>query len=207
MDRRTKARRILEQLDALYPAPPCPLDHADAFQLLVAVVLSAQCTDKKVNEVTPALFARAPDAHAMAAMSPDEILALIRPIGLAPTKSRRLAEMARLLVDRHGGVVPSSFDALEALPGVGHKSAGVVMSQAFGVPAFPVDTHIYRLAHRWGLSRGRTPDHVEDDLERVFPRAAWNRLHLQFIFFGREYCPALRHTPASCPICVWASPA
>lgn len=205
MRRQDKALRIADQLDALYPAPPIPLDHVDPFTLLVAVVLSAQTTDKKVNEVTPALFTRAPTAAAMAALPVEEILALIRQIGLAPTKAKNLRALSRQLVDRHGGQVPRTFDELEALPGVGHKTASVVMVQAFGVPAFPVDTHIFRLARRWGLSKGKTVEQVEDDLKRLFPRERWSRLHLQIIYFGREHCPARAHEAASCPICSWAS--
>jgi endonuclease III len=199
-----KARRIREQLDALYPDPPIPLDHVDAFTMLCAVLLSAQTTDKKVNEVTPALFRRYPTPAAMAEASEAEILGLIRTVGLAPTKAKHLVRLARLLVEQHDGQVPASFEALEALPGVGHKTASVVMSQAFGVPAFPVDTHIFRLARRWGLSDGTTVPKVERDLKAAFPESSWNKLHLQIIYFGREYCPALRHDRAACPICSWA---
>jgi endonuclease-3 len=204
MRRAEKAKRIADQLAALYPAPPIPLHHASAFQLLVAVLLSAQTTDKKVNEVTPALFALAPDAAAMAKLDPDEILRIIRPIGLSPTKSKHLAALARKLVAEHDGQVPRTFDALEDLPGVGHKTASVVMSQAFGEPAFPVDTHIFRLARRWGLSKGTTVEQVEADLKKAFPRDQWNPLHLRIIYFGREHCPARGHTDA-CPICSWAA--
>jgi endonuclease-3 len=200
-----KARRIREQLDALYPNPPIPLDHVDAFTMLCAVMLSAQTTDKKVNEVTPALFGRFPTPAAMADASAEDILPLIRTVGLAPTKAKHLARLARILVEEHEGRVPASFEALEALPGVGHKTASVVMAQAFGVPAFPVDTHIFRLARRWGLSEGTTVPKVETDLKAAFPEASWNKLHLQIIYFGREHCPALRHDPAACPICSWAA--
>jgi endonuclease-3 len=203
--RKAKARRIARVLERLFPAPPVPLDHGDPFTLLVAVALSAQTTDKRVNEVTPALFARAPDARAMAKLEVSEILAVIRTVGLAPTKARHLRRMAEQLVERHGGAVPRSFVALEALPGVGHKTASVVMAQAFGVPAFPVDTHIHRLAHRWGLSSGKDVATTERDLKAVFPRARWNALHLQIIHFGRQYCPARGHDPKVCPICSWAS--
>lgn len=202
--RKQKAEKIRLQLASLYPAPPVPLDHQDAFTLLVAVMLSAQTTDARVNMVTPALFARAPDAATMAALPVDEILGFIRTCGLAPTKARNLSALATMLVQRHGGVVPRDFAALEALPGVGHKTASVVMAQAFGVPAFPVDTHIHRLAARWGLSDGSNVLKTEADLKKVFPREHWNELHLQIIYFGREYCPALRHDPARCPICAWA---
>ncbi|HEX5656481.1 MAG TPA: endonuclease III [Polyangiales bacterium] len=199
-----KADKIRLQLAELYPAPPVPLDHADAFQLLVAVMLSAQTTDARVNMVTPALFAKAPDARRMAELPVEEILGFIRTCGLAPTKARNLSALAQMLVERHGGTVPQDFDALEALAGVGHKTASVVMAQAFGVPAFPVDTHIHRLAARWGLSDGSNVVKTELDLKRVFPREHWNALHLQIIYFGREHCPALRHEPAQCPICSWA---
>lgn len=204
MRRRDKARRIAAQLAALYPDTPVPLDHRDPFTLLVAVALSAQTTDRKVNEVTPALFARAPDPASMAALSEEEILACIRSLGLAPTKAKNLRAMARILVERHGGAVPSDEAALEALPGVGHKTASVVRAQAFGIPAFPVDTHIHRLAARWGLSSGRSVEQTERDLKALFPPSQWNALHLRIIFFGREHCPARGHEPAGCPICSWA---
>lgn len=200
-----KAERIRAVLDDLYPSVPIPLHHADPFTLLVAVVLSAQTTDKKVNEVTPALFARAGDAAAMAALDEGEVLALIREVGLAPQKAKAIVGLSRLLVERHGGQVPRTFQELEALPGVGHKTASVVMSQAFGVPAFPVDTHIHRLATRWGLSEGRTVEQVERDLKAAFPESQWNKLHLQIIYFGREVCPARFHDLAACPICAWAA--
>ncbi len=205
MRRADKAQRIAEQLEALYPETPIPLDHTDAFTLLVAVVLSAQTTDKKVNEVTPALFAEGPTPEAMAALDEERIRHLIREIGLNKAKARYLKGLATLLVTEHGTQVPDSFEELEALPGVGHKTASVVMSQAFGVPAFPVDTHIHRLAARWGLSDGRNVDKTERDLKKVFARETWNKLHLQFIFFGREYCPALHHDLSACPICGWAA--
>jgi endonuclease-3 len=204
MRKTEKARRIRAQLDALYPETPIPLDHRNPFELLVAVVLSAQTTDKKVNEITPALFARAPDAAALATCTEEEVGGLIRQIGLWQAKARHLVGLGRKLVAEHQGAVPRTFEALEALPGVGHKTASVVMSQAFGVPAFPVDTHIHRLAARWGLSDGSRVERTEADLKALFPRASWNRLHLQIIFFGREHCPALRHDPAGCPICSWA---
>ena len=199
-----KAARIRAILDERFPAPAIPLDHGDPFQLLVAVMLSAQTTDARVNLVTPALFARAPDAAAMARLSPAEILGHIRTCGLAPTKAKNLQALAAQLVERHGGVVPADFEALEALPGVGHKSASVVMSQAFGIPAFPVDTHIHRLAARWGLSSGKNVETTEADLKALFPRERWNALHLQIIYFGRAYCPARGHVIAACPICAWA---
>jgi endonuclease-3 len=204
MRKADKAARIHAELDALYPEPPIPLAHTSSFTLLVAVALSAQTTDARVNLVTPALFARAGDAPAMSAVPVEEILALIRTCGLAPGKAKNLSAMSKLLVERHGGEVPRSFEALEALPGVGHKTASVVMSQAFGVAAFAVDTHIHRLAARWGLSDGSTVERTERDLKRLFPEASWNKLHLQIIYFGREHCPAQRHEPAKCPICSWA---
>jgi endonuclease-3 len=204
LDRKTRAARIMEILDHYYPDVDAPLDHGDAFQLLVAVILSAQCTDARVNLVTPALFARAPDAAAMARLQARQILPIIRTCGLAPGKAKALAKMSRILVDEHGGHVPASLDALEELPGVGHKTASVVMAQAFHEPAFPVDTHIHRLAGRWQLSRARTVEEVERDLKAVFPRDRWSTLHLQLIYFGRRYCPARQHDPAQCPICSWA---
>ncbi len=204
MTRQEKAERIQKILNELHPEVPIPLDHQDSFTLLIAVLLSAQTTDKKVNEVTPALFARGGSPAAMAALSEEEIRDLIRQIGLAPQKARNIRRLAEIL-DAHGGEVPRSFEALEALPGVGHKTASVVMAQAFGVPAFPVDTHIHRLAARWGLSNGQNVARTEKDLKRVFPKEAWNKLHLQIIYFGREYCPALYHDLEECPICSWAA--
>ncbi len=200
-----KATRIQKILDELYPTVDIPLAHRDPFTLLVAVLLSAQTTDKKVNEITPALFARADTPVALAALEVAEIQELIRAIGLAPSKARNLRALARKLVAEHDGQVPRSFEELEALPGVGHKTASVVMAQAFGEPAFPVDTHIHRLAQRWGLSSGKNVVETERDLKALFPRKHWNKLHLQIIYFGRQYCPALRHDPRQCPICSWAS--
>ena len=191
----------MQRLQEHYPETPMPLDHTDAFTLLVAVLLSAQCTDKKVNEVTPALFAAGPDPAAMAALSEETILGHIRQLGLARTKARNVRRLAELLLERHGGEVPCSFEALEALPGVGHKTASVVMAQAFGVPAFPVDTHIHRLAQRWGLSSGSSVVHTERDLKQLFPREAWNRLHLQIIFYGRQFCTARGCDGTICPLC------
>ena len=205
MTRRDKADRIGEILDELYPEPPIPLDHQDPFTLLVSVLLSAQTTDKKVNEVTPALFAEAPDPASMAALPVDRILACIRKVGLAPTKAKNLKAMAGLLIERHEGKVPEDIDALEALPGVGHKTASVVMCQAFGRPAFPVDTHIHRLAARWGLSDGENVVKTERDLKKLFPEDTWIRRHLQIIYFGREHCPARGHDLSQCPICGWAA--
>ncbi len=192
---------ILQRLQEHYPETPVPLDHRDPFTLLVAVLLSAQCTDKKVNEVTPALFAAGPDPAAMAALPEETILGHIRQLGLARTKARNVRRLAELLIERHGGEVPRSFAELEALPGVGHKTASVVMAQAFGVPAFPVDTHIHRLAQRWGLSSGESVAQTESDLKRLFPRDAWNKLHLQIIFYGREFCTARGCDGTVCPLC------
>ncbi len=196
-----RAALILRRLDELYPTTPVPLDHRDPFTLLVAVLLSAQCTDKKVNEVTPALFAAGPDPAAMAALEEQTILGHIRQLGLARTKAKNVRRLSELLLERHGGEVPRSFAELEALPGVGHKTASVVMAQAFGVPAFPVDTHIHRLAQRWGLSSGVSVARTETDLKRLFPRDAWNRLHLQIIFYGREHCTARGCDGTGCGLC------
>ncbi len=205
MRRSDKATRIIAILDELYPEVAIPLDHTDPFTLLVAVVLSAQTTDKKVNEVTPALFAAAPTPGALAELGQARIHGFIRELGLAPQKAKALEGLGRLLVERHGGEVPESFEALEELPGVGHKTASVVMAQAFGHAAFPVDTHIHRLAARWGLSDGRNVERTERDLKAVFPRERWNDLHLKIIYFGREHCPALYHDLAACPICSFAA--
>lgn len=204
MTRAEKAARIAEILEELHPLVPIPLDHIDPFTLLVAVVLSAQTTDKKVNEVTPALFARAGTPAAMAALEVEEIHQLIRQIGLAKQKAKNLQRLAELLVEA-GGKVPRTFAELEALPGVGHKTASVVMTQAFGLPAFPVDTHIHRLAERWGLSDGSSVEQTERDLKALFPEETWGKLHLQIIYFGREHCPALYHDLETCPICSWAA--
>ena len=206
MTRAEKAERIRKTLDELYPIPPIPLVHEDPFTLLVAVVLSAQCTDARVNAVTPALFAKARTPEAMAALPVTAIDRIVRPCGLSPTKARNIRALSELLVERHGGRVPDTFEALEALPGVGHKTASVVLAQAFGKPAFPVDTHIHRLAARWGLSSGRSVVHTERDLKRLFPEDAWGDVHLQIIYFGRGHCPARGHDPAQCPICSWAAP-
>jgi endonuclease-3 len=202
---RERAWRIGEALDALFPRPPIPLCHEDPFTLLCAVVLSAQCTDARVNQVTPRLFALASTPGAMAALSVAEVDAIVRPCGLSPTKARHLVALSGQLVLRHGGAVPHDRAALEALPGVGRKTASVVLAQAFGVPAFPVDTHIHRLAGRWGLSRARSVAEVERDLTALYPPERWNDLHLQIIYFGRSYCPARGHDAAACPICSWAA--
>jgi endonuclease-3 len=203
--RAEKAEKILKILDRLYPETEIPLGHRDPYTLLVAVLLSAQCTDARVNQVTPRLFARAATPRAMVRLSVDEIHDIIRPCGLAPAKARAIAGLSRLLLERHAGRVPESFAELEALPGVGHKTASVVMVQAFGHPAFPVDTHIHRLAARWGLSDGRSVERTERDLKRLFPEPRWGRVHLQLIHFGREHCPARGHDFGACPICSWAA--
>lgn len=205
MTRREKAERIARTLDELFPTVDIPLEHVDPFTLLVAVVLSAQTTDKLVNEVTPALFARAGTPEAMAALPVEEIRSLIRRIGLAGTKAKNLKRLSEILVERHGGQVPRTLEELEALPGVGHKTASVVMNQAFNLPAFPVDTHIHRLAARWGLSSGKNVETTERDLKQVFPEETWGKLHLQIIYFGRQHCPALYHELEGCPICSWAA--
>ncbi len=205
MKRAEKAERIQKILDRLYPETPIPLDHEDPFTLLVAVVLSAQCTDERVNLVTPGLFARAATPAAMAKLPVQTIRSKIKSCGLAPAKAKNIAALSKILVAEHGGRVPESFEALEALPGVGHKTASVVMTQAFGRPAFPVDTHIHRLAARWGLSTGRNVEQTERDLKRVFPEESWGRVHLQMIYFGREHCPARGHDLAACPVCGWAA--
>ena len=205
MKRPEKAERIVGMLEELYPETPVPLDHTNHFELLVAVLMSAQTTDLKVNQVTPALFAKANTPQTMAELPVETILQDIRQVGLAPTKARNIKRLSELLVERHDGIIPDSFEALEALPGVGHKTAGVVLAQAFGIPAFPVDTHIHRLGARWGLSNGTTVERTERDLKAVFPKELWNKLHLQIIFFGREYCPARRHDLTQCPICSWTA--
>ena len=199
-----KAARIAAQLEALYPETPIPLRHEDTYTLLVAVLLSAQCTDERVNQVTPRLFARADKPADMLKLSVEEIREIIKPCGLSPTKSKAIWELSRILLEQHAGQVPDRFEALEALPGVGHKTASVVMSQGFGYPAFPVDTHIHRLAMRWGLSEGKNVEQTERDLKALFPENTWNKLHLQIIFFGRQHCPARGHVAERCPICSWA---
>lgn len=204
MKRAEKADRIGKILDDLYPDPPVPLDHKDPYTLTVAVALSAQTTDKKVNEVTPGLFAAADTPEKMAALPPEEILTHIKHLGLAPTKAKNLSKMAHQILDA-GGEIIADWDFLESLAGVGHKTASVVMAGAFGIPAFPVDTHIHRLALRWGLSNGSTVEKTERDLKAVFAEDTWNDRHLQIIFFGREYCPARYHDLSTCPICGWAA--
>jgi endonuclease-3 len=201
MLKRERVALIQEKLDALYPEQPVPLDHSDPYTLLIAVLLSAQCTDERVNQVTPALFALADNPAAMAPQSVDTIRAIIRPCGLSPQKSKAIKRLSEILLEEHGGEVPADMEALERLPGVGHKTASVVMSQAFGVPAFPVDTHIHRLAQRWGLTNGKNVVQTEKDLKRLFPRENWNALHLQIIYYGREYCSARGCDGTVCEIC------
>lgn len=201
MTKQQKADHIATILNSYYQETPVPLDHHDPYTLLIAVLLSAQCTDERVNKITPSLFAEADTPWAMAELDVDFIRSIIRPCGLSPRKSKAISELSKILIEKYDGDVPQSFEALEELPGVGHKTASVVMAQAFGVPAFPVDTHIHRLAHRWCLSTGKNVEKTEKDLKRLFPKDTWNKLHLQIIFFGREYCPARAHDMKTCPIC------
>ena len=201
MTNKERAGKILEILEHEFPVVPIPLDHKDPYTLLIAVLLSAQCTDERVNKITPLLFAKADNPYDMVKMGVEEIKEIIRPCGLSPMKSKGIYGLSQMIIEKHGGEVPQSFEELEAMPAVGHKTASVVMSQAFGVPAFPVDTHIHRLAHRWKLSTGKNVDKTEKDLKAAFPIETWNRVHLQIIFFGRKYCPARGHEPLACPIC------
>lgn len=198
-----KAKKILHILNELYPAPGIPLKHQDTYTLLIAVLLSAQCTDARVNTITPLLFAKASTPQQMVQLTPQEIEEIIRPCGLAPGKSKNIWKLSQILIEKYKGLVPHTFEELESLPGVGHKTASVVMSQAFRQPAFPVDTHIHRCAKRWGLSSGKSVEQTERDLKRLFPKKYWNRLHLQIIYFAREYCQARRHDIKQCPICTW----
>lgn len=201
MIRSERAEIVAQRLAALYPETPIPLDHEDAYTLLVAVLLSAQCTDARVNQITPALFALARTPQEMMLQPVETVREIIRPCGLSPRKSKAIVELSRILVDEHEGEVPADFEALEKLPGVGHKTASVVMSQAFGVPAFPVDTHIHRLAQRWGLTKGTNVEQTERDLKKLFPKENWNALHLKIIFYGREYCTARGCDGTTCPLC------
>ena len=201
MTKKEKADFIVKTLDKLYPNPPIPLDHKDSYTLLIAVLLSAQCTDVRVNQVTPALFKLADNPFKMAKVPVEKIKEIIRPCGLSPKKSQAISDLSKILIEKHNGNVPNTFHDLEALPGVGHKTASVVMSQAFGVPAFPVDTHIHRLAYRWNLSSGKNVDQTEKDLKRIFSEQLWNILHLQIIYYGREYCTARAHDVDKCIIC------
>lgn len=201
MTEQEKAKIIIKTLDRLFPQPSIPLKHIDPFTLLISVLLSAQTTDAMVNRVTPTLFKKADSPQKMAKLDVDKIQEIIKPIGLAPTKAANIHKLSEILVEKYKGKVPATFADLEALPGIGHKSASVVMSQAFGIPAFPVDTHIHRLAHRWGLSNGKSVVQTENDLKRIFPEDQWNKLHLQIIYFGRKYCPARNHDTNECPLC------
>ena len=199
--KQTNAVDIANILAKLYPETPIPLNHKDTYTLLIAVLLSAQCTDERVNKITPILFAKADNPFDMVKLSVEEIKTIIKPCGLSPRKSKAIHELSKIIIEKHQGIVPNSFEYLEELPGVGHKTASVVMAQAFGIPAFPVDTHIHRLAYRWKLTNGKNVDQTEKDLKRLYPKELWNKLHLQIIFFGREYCPARSHKPETCPIC------
>ena len=201
MTKAEKITKIIQYLEEKYPETPIPLDHKDPYTLLIAVLLSAQCTDKRVNTITPTLFAMADSPQEMVKHSVEEIQAIIRPCGLSPMKSKGIYGLSKILLEKHNGKVPQSFAALEALPAVGHKTASVVMAQAFGVPAFPVDTHIHRLMYRWGLSNGKSVEQTERDAKRIFPKEKWNQLHLQIIFYGRDFCPARSHKMKHCPIC------
>ena len=199
--KQSKANDIREMLEGLYPETPIPLHHKDIYTLLIAVLLSAQCTDERVNQITPILFSKADNPRDMIVLGEDAIREIIRPCGLSPMKAKGIYGLSKILLDKYQGQVPFGFEALESLPGVGHKTASVVMSQGFGVPAFPVDTHIHRLAARWGLSSGKSVEQTEKDLKKLFPESTWNKLHLQIIFYGREYCKARPHVVESCPIC------
>ena len=201
MTNKERAAKILSILEREFPEVPIPLDHKDPYTLLIAVLLSAQCTDERVNKITPLLFAKADNPYDMIKMTVEEIKGIIRPCGLSPMKSKGIHGLSQMIIEQHGGEVPQSFEALEAMPAVGHKTASVVMSQAFGVSAFPVDTHIHRLAYRWKLSTGKNVDKTEKDLKAAFPLDTWNKVHLQIIFFGRKYCPARGHNALACPIC------
>ena len=205
MKLKEKTDKIIKILEELYPETPIPLDHNSDFQLLIAVLMSAQTTDKKVNQVTPSLFNVGPTPELMAKLEKETIQQIIREVGLAPTKAKNIKALSEIIVKNFQGLVPNNFEDLESLPGVGHKTASVVMAQAFGIPAFPVDTHIHRLAARWGLSNGTTVVKTEHDLKKKFPKEIWNKLHLQIIFFGREYCPARFHDLTKCPICSWSA--
>jgi len=201
MNQKEKIIFIISTLDSLYPNPPIPLLHKDDYTLLIAVLLSARCTDLKVNQVTPHLFELADNPTDMMSQDIDAIREIIRPCGLSPSKSKAIHGLSRILVDKYGSQVPANFEDLESLPGVGHKTASVVMSQAFNIPAFPVDTHIHRLSYRWCLSNGKNVERTEKDCKKIFPKTLWHKLHLQMIFFGREYCSARKHNPKICPIC------
>ena len=206
MKKKEKVEFIQNTLDRLYPNPPIPLNHKDEYTLLIAVLLSAQCTDKRVNMITPYLFERADNPYDMSKVPVEEIRAIIKPCGLSPRKSQAISDLSKILVEKHNGIVPQTFEELEELPGVGHKTASVVMSQAFGFPAFPVDTHIHRLAYRWRLSNGKSVVQTEKDLKRAFPKETWNKIHLQIIYYGRAFCPARGHQIENCEICQQFNP-
>lgn len=201
MTKKEKVAFVMDELEKRYPNPPIPLDHKDPYTLLISVLLSAQCTDERVNKITPLLFSRADNPYDMVKMTQEEIRQIIRPCGLSPMKSKGIYGLSHILIDKYNGEVPADMSLLEELPAVGHKTASVVMSQAFGVPAFPVDTHIHRLMHRWTLTNGKNVVQTEKDAKRLFPKETWNSLHLQIIYFGREHCPARGHNPLECPIC------
>lgn len=201
MKKAERVQFILDALEQYYPETPIPLNHTDAYTLLVSVLLSAQCTDERVNQITPLLFEKANNPADMLKLSVEEIQQIIRPCGLSPMKSKGIYGLSQMIMELHNGEVPASFEALEAMPGVGHKTASVVMSQAFGVPAFPVDTHIHRLAYRWRLSAAKSVEETERDLKRLIPIDRWNKAHLQIIFMGREFCPARGHIIVKCPVC------
>lgn len=201
MTKQERVNFVINKLEELYPNPQIPLDHTDAYTMLIAVLLSAQCTDKRVNQITPHLFERANTPKKMVKLSVDEIEDIIRPCGLAPAKAKAIHRLSEILLEKHKGEVPGTFEELEELPGVGHKTASVIMTQVFGLPAFPVDTHIHRLMHRWKLSNGKSVEQTEKDAKRLFPQELWDKLHLQIIYFGREYCPARGHDESKCPIC------
>ena len=201
MTKKERANHILQILDQEFPTVPIPLDHKDPYTLLIAVLLSAQCTDERVNKITPLLFSKADNPYDMIKMSVEEIQEIIRPCGLSPMKSKGIYGLSKILIEKHDGEVPQNFADLEELPAVGHKTASVVMSQAFGIPAFPVDTHIHRLAYRWKLSTGKNVEKTEKDLKACIPKDQWNKVHLQIIYFGRKYCPARGHDPLKCPVC------
>lgn len=201
MTKHERVQFIIKKLNELYPEPQIPLEHKDAYTMLISVLLSAQCTDKRVNQTTPFLFERADTPQKMVRLSVDEIEDIVRPCGLAPAKSKAIHRLSEILLEKHKGKVPNTFEELEELPGVGHKTASVIMSQIFEQPAFPVDTHIHRLMHRWKLSSGKNVEQTERDAKKLFPEKLWNKLHLQIIYFGREYCPARGHNENTCPIC------
>ena len=201
MTKKQKVENIINILEQEFPETPVPLDHTDPYTLLIAVLLSAQCTDERVNKITPLLFAKANNPWDMVKLTVEEIKEIIRPCGLSPAKSKAIHTLSQILIDKYQGEVPADMEKLEELPGVGHKTASVVMAQSFGIPSFPVDTHIHRLLYRWGLSNGKNVTQTEKDAKRLFPKHLWNKLHLQIIFFGRKYCPARAHNPQECPIC------